>query len=230
MNIYGNRDLQNYGALVFRLECLVMLLHGEKFMTTIILTKEECKILAENQLKVSHNIQTNLAGGDGLTPIALMQKLGVTCGMGNDGFYLDPFENLRVIQQVHRGYHRDASLFPSDTLLRFGTSEDAKTVWMEKEIGSLEPGKKADLIILDLKSPGKVLTRNVLDMVTNFGYGTKVTLTMVNGVVTVKNQQLLTANEDDIRDKILEATTGIWDRAEKTPLPKYQIFKMDQIN
>ncbi|MHA1713827.1 MAG: amidohydrolase family protein [Candidatus Ranarchaeia archaeon] len=193
-------------------------------------TEEECKIIAEKQVKISHNIQTNMMGGDGLTPIKSMLELGVTCGMGNDGFYLDPFENLRVIQQAHRGFHRDASLFPSEKLLAFGTIENAKTVWMENNIGSLEVGKKADLIILDLKAPGPVLKRNVLDMIVNHGYGTKTKLTMIDGRVTVKNRKLVFADEDEIYADMVETVRGLWDRGPKAPLPVYQIYKLGKIN
>ena len=150
--------------------------------------------------------------------------------MGNDGFYLDLFENFRVIQQPHRGFHRDVSLFPSETLLAFGTRDDAKTVWMDHAIGSLEPGKKADLIIVDLKTPGTLLKRNVLGMLVNFGYGTKVAMTMVNGVITVKDQQLILADETKIRENMRATTEGIWDRGQQTPLPEYQIYESGKIN
>ncbi|MHA1917198.1 MAG: amidohydrolase family protein [Candidatus Ranarchaeia archaeon] len=186
---------------------------------------EEVPILAKHGVKVSHNVQTNLEGGCGVAPIVQSMKLGVNVGMGNDGFFLDPFETMRTVWMAHRGWHRDITVLDSRKVLAMATSENAKTVFLEDKIGSIESGKFADLIILNLKSPTPIHKDNVQDIILTCGNGRDIDLTMVHGKIIVRDQKVLSADENQVNKKHIETAQEIWDRGWETPLPKYTLFR-----
>ncbi|MEM3754299.1 MAG: amidohydrolase, partial [Candidatus Bathyarchaeia archaeon] len=102
-------------------------------------TEPEIKLFKKYNVNVSHNLQTNMEVGVGISPIPKMIDEGINVSIGNDGFFLDMFENLRSVFLVHKGVLKDSGVLPAEQVLEMATINGAKALGLENEIGSIEP-------------------------------------------------------------------------------------------
>ncbi len=126
---------------------------------------DEADIIADRGAAVSHNISSNLKLGSGIAPIKMYFEKGICVSLGTDGpgsnDGLDLLRDLRTAIFTQRGIHQDASLLGSRHALEMVTIRGAQALSMEEVTGSLEIGKRADLIMIDLDGP--YLTPNHCD-------------------------------------------------------------------
>jgi len=175
-------------------------------------TEEEIRILAEKGVKVSHNLQTNLEIGAGVALVPKMLEAGMTVTIGNDGLFLDMFENMRSVFLVHKGHLRDPSVLPPEKVLEMATIDGARGIGLEKEIGSLEVGKKADLLVLRLVNPTPVNPGNLHSQIVYLARPDNVETTIIDGEEVMENRRILTVDEAEVKEKCLEACIGLWKR------------------
>jgi cytosine/adenosine deaminase-related metal-dependent hydrolase len=175
-------------------------------------TEPEIKLFSKNNVKVSHNLQTNMEVGVGIAPIPKMINEGINVSIGNDGFFLDMFENLRSVFLVHKGVLRDAGVLPADKVIEMATLGGAKALGLENEIGSIEPGKKADIIIVDLKSPTLILPENLTSQIVYLGSKDCVETVIVDGKIIVENGKSNTVDEESVLKEAFNASIDIWKR------------------
>lgn len=122
------------------------------------LTKGEVRILSKHQTRVSHNPVSNmkLASG-GVAPVPEMHEAGVVVGLGTDSVAsnnnLDLFEEMKVAGLLHKHHRWDPKAMPVQKLLDMATIDAAQCLHLQDRVGSIEQGKKADLITLDLSRP-----------------------------------------------------------------------------
>ncbi|HLH23461.1 MAG TPA: amidohydrolase [Chloroflexota bacterium] len=118
------------------------------------LSPREIALLAAAGGSVSHNPVSNGFLGDGIAPITDMLAAGVNVALGTDGAASnnsqDMFEVMKVATLFQRARTQDPAALPPETVLRLATINAARALGLEAEIGSLEPGKRADLIVVDL--------------------------------------------------------------------------------
>ncbi|HZS01806.1 MAG TPA: amidohydrolase [Chloroflexota bacterium] len=118
------------------------------------LSPREISLLAAAGGSVSHNPVSNGFLGDGIAPITDMLAAGVNVALGTDGAASnnsqDMFEVMKVAALFQRARTQDPAVLPPETVLRLATINAARALGLEAEIGSLEPGKRADLIVVDL--------------------------------------------------------------------------------
>jgi 5-methylthioadenosine/S-adenosylhomocysteine deaminase len=118
------------------------------------LSPREIGLLADSGGSVSHNPVSNGFLGDGIAPIVEMLAAGVNVALGTDGAASnnsqDMFEVMKVAALFQRARTQDPAALPPETVLRLATINGARALGLESEIGSLEPGKRADLIVVDL--------------------------------------------------------------------------------
>src|SRR3972149_2329086 len=119
------------------------------------LTNNEIKLLKENNVKVLHCPVSNLKLASGIAPIPEMIENGLVVGLGTDGCAsnnnLDMFEEMKTAALIQKGYRGNATLLPAKQVLEMATINGALALGLDT--GSIEVGKKADLILLDLKKP-----------------------------------------------------------------------------
>jgi len=121
------------------------------------LLRREIKALAEHGVSVAHCPASNMKLSSGIAPIAEMLSQGVNVGIGTDSCASN--NSLNILREVHiaglmqKGIFGNPSLLPAQTLLDMITINGAKALGMEKEIGSIEEGKRADLVVFDLNDP-----------------------------------------------------------------------------
>jgi len=164
------------------------------------LTDEEIGILAQYDVKVSHNIVSNLKLASGVAPVPQMLAKGVSVSLGTDSSAsnnnLNLFEELRMVALVHKGVSYDPLAVPAETALRMATRFGADCVFQGAQLGSLEVGKQADLVMLDADQAHFHPAHNPVSHVVYAANGRDVTDTVVAGKFLMRNRQLLTMDEE----------------------------------
>lgn len=143
---HGNRPMERFykmGLLNDRMIAVHM----------VHLNDDEIALCAETKLHVSHNPESNLKLASGFAPIAKLLKAGVNVSLGTDGAAsnndLDLFGELQTAALIAKAVNQDPTVLDAMTVLEMATINGAKTLGLEKEIGSLEIGKSADIIAID---------------------------------------------------------------------------------
>ena len=158
---------------------------------------------------VAHNPTSNLKLGAGIAPVARMLELGLNVGIGTDGPAsnndLDMFEETRLAALLAKGTSGDPTALPARDALAMATRLGARALHMGHVTGSLEPGKRADLIVLDLEQTHNVpaFTRDPGGVYARIVYASKsgdVVDVMCNGRWLMRDRMLLTLNEPELRE------------------------------
>jgi 5-methylthioadenosine/S-adenosylhomocysteine deaminase len=170
------------------------------------LTKSEVKLLAKAGVSVAHCPVSNmkLASG-GVAPLPEMFEAGLAVGLGTDGAAsnntLDMFETMRVCALLHKAHRWDPTVLNAQKVLDLATIEGARALRAEKEIGSIEVGKKADVILIDGKTPNMMPIHGKETVVSDLVYSVSsgnVDTTIVDGKVLMQNRQIQSLRIDDI--------------------------------
>ncbi len=165
-------------------------------------TEEEIDILSERDVKVAHCPESNLKLASGIAPIPDLLKAGVTVGIGTDGTAsnddLDIIGEISTAAKLHKGYWKDPTVINAKQALAMATREGAKAIRLNNEIGTLEVGKKADIVLIDGNSPH---LNPLFDPYTQIVYSAKgldVDTVLVNGEIKVLNKEVLVLEKDYI--------------------------------
>lgn len=159
-------------------------------------------ILSSKDVKVSHNIISNLKLGSGISPVSKMLEKGITVSLGTDSVAsnnnLDLFEELKAAATIHKGIAQNATSITAEQALRMATIDGAAAVWLEERIGSLEAGKDADMIIIDSNQSFYYPRHNPVSHLVYSGSGRDVRDVYVKGTQIMGNRQFLTLDEEKI--------------------------------
>jgi 5-methylthioadenosine/S-adenosylhomocysteine deaminase len=173
----------------------------------------EIRALKDAGAGVAHNPTSNLKLGSGVAPVAKMLDLGVAVGIGTDGAAsnndLDMFEETRLAALVAKGISGDPTALPARLALAMATRLGARAIHLGDVTGSLEPGKRADLIVVDLDQTHNVprFGRDPNAVYSQLVYAAKstdVVDVMCNGRWLMRERRLLTLDEDDLRSAARE--------------------------
>src|SRR4051812_1355066 len=179
-------------------------------------TDREQELLAERDVKVLHCPGSNLKLGSGLAPVAEMRARGISVSLGADGAAcnnrLDMFEEIRLAAMIQSVRNAPGALTARDAIW-MATREGARAVGMDDEIGSIEPGKRADLIVVDRDRPQLAPDRDVWSTLAFAATGRDVRLTMVDGVVLVDQFELTQLDRGAISAEARSAARVLYTRA-----------------
>jgi len=168
----------------------------------VYLTEGEMDLLAERGVRVVHNPESNMKLASGVAPIPDLLKRGIPVGLGTDGCAsnnnLDLFQEMDFAAKVHKVHRLDPTVMPAETVLEMATLGGARVLGMEAEIGSLEVGKKADVIVLDLNRPHLQPVYNVVSQLVYAATGADVRDVIIDGRIVMQNRHLLTLDEEEI--------------------------------
>lgn len=166
------------------------------------LTNEEIERIAKQDIYIAHSPVSNLKLGCGIAPITKMQEENICISLGTDGqgsgSNLDMFETMKYTALLQKGYLENPTLMPAYEVLKMATINGAKTLNLENQIGSIEEGKLADIIILNLDSP---LTLPLNDIIAEIVYNVKaqnVETTIVNGKILMENKVFKLKNDPKV--------------------------------
>ena len=159
----------------------------------------DIRILASRGIGVSHNPESNMKLASGTAPVPRMRTAGIAVGLGTDGAAsnndLDMFEAMRQAAFLHKLQSGDPRVLPARTVLEMATIEGARALGLDGITGSLEPGKRADVIVVAMASARQT---PVYDPVSHLVYTTRgddVQTTIVNGRVLMRDRKVLTLDE-----------------------------------
>ncbi|TPX06984.1 uncharacterized protein E0L32_011129 [Thyridium curvatum] len=184
------------------------------------LTDDDIQLLAKTGTSVSYNPGSNAKLGNGIARLQDLQAAGVNVGMGIDAFECenspDMFELMKFGSLIQRGLHKDASLGKPPQILRMATQNGCKALGIDA--GAIEPGKKADLIVLDLtknhmftpllKDPAR--RKTMLESHLVYGCnGSAVQHSIIDGNIVMKDFKVLAIDEEAIRKEMDTVFEGI---------------------
>src|SRR5215813_5357793 len=176
----------------------------------------DISILKKRGVGVVHNPQSNMKLASGVAPVPRMMNEGVFVGLGTDGAAsnndLNMWEEMDTVAKLHKVFSGDPKVISAQQAFELATIRGAQALHLEKEIGSLEVGKRADIVIIDRDTLNQIPLYNIYsDLV----YATKaadVESVIINGKVVMRNRRLLTLNEPQVkseartlRDKIIKS-------------------------
>ncbi len=168
----------------------------------VILNEDEIDLLAKRDVKVSHCPESNMKLASGVAPIPQMLAAGITVGLGSDGAAsnnnVDLFGEMNSAAKLHKVTTLDPTVMDSSTTLHAATQGGADCLLAGGSVGSLTPGKKADLIILDLNQPHLTPLYHLPSHLVYAARGTDVIHSMINGRFVMQQRQLLTLDEKAI--------------------------------
>jgi 5-methylthioadenosine/S-adenosylhomocysteine deaminase len=160
------------------------------------LTPEDVRLLARRGVGVAHNPESNMKLASGTAPVPSMLAAGVAVGLGTDGAAsnndLDMFEAMRQAALLHKLQSNDPRAIPARTALDMATAGAARALGMEREIGSLEVGKRADLIVVSLGAARQTPIYDPLSHLVYVTRGDDVRTTVVNGKILMRDRNVLT--------------------------------------
>jgi 5-methylthioadenosine/S-adenosylhomocysteine deaminase len=167
------------------------------------------KTLAQRQVGCVHNPSSNMMLASGVSPVAEMRAAGVAVGLGTDGPAgsnndLDLMEEMDLAAKLAKITKMDPLALNAKSVVEMATIEGARALHMEKEIGSLEAGKKADLIIISLDEPNAVPMYDVYAQLAYALKGSDVETVVIGGRVVMRDRKLLTVDEEQAMAKARE--------------------------
>ncbi|HZR26548.1 MAG TPA: amidohydrolase [Vicinamibacterales bacterium] len=159
---------------------------------------EDIAILKRRNVGVSHNPESNMKLASGTAPVTKYLANNVALGLGTDGAAsnndLDMFEAMRQASFLAKHANHDPTAVPAQTALDLATIGGARAIGMEKQIGSLEPGKRADLITVSLSAARQTPIYDVVSHLVYVTRGDDVRTTIVEGKVLMRDRVVKTLN------------------------------------
>ncbi len=179
----------------------------------VMMEEEDMRIFADHGCKVVHNPESNMKLASGVAPVSAMRKQGIIVGLGTDGCAsnndLDMFQEMDTAAKLGKAALLDPTVMPARTVLRMATCEGAKTLGMDTLVGTLEPGKKADICIIDMDKPHLTpLYDEYSHLVYTVG-GADVETVIINGKLVMKNRRLLTIDEEEAMRRVRAIALGV---------------------
>ncbi len=177
------------------------------------LTDADMELLAKRGVGVAHNPQCNMKLANGVAPIPQLLDLGVKVGIGTDGVAsnndLDLFDEMRTCALSHKLSHNNPAVMDARSVLEAATIGGARLLGMERKIGSIEPGKRADMIMIDLNQPHAHPMYNVYSLIIYSLKGSDVDTVIVDGQVLMAGKNLLGVDEDDLFSQVEQVARQI---------------------
>ncbi len=186
----------------------------------VVLTSEDMQLLAKTSTGIAHCPQSNLKLASGVAPVPALLQAGVEVGLGTDGASsnnsLDLFEEMSLTARLHKVTAMDPSVLPAKQVLAMATIEGAKVLGIAERTGSIEAGKAADLIAIDLNQPHLTPLYDPYSQVVYAAKSADVREVMVDGRWLLQEGQLMTLDIKTIREAAQEIAAQI-----REPLPSY---------
>jgi len=194
------------------------------------LSDNEIMILRNTDTNVAHCPHANMKLADGVAPVQKLIDQGINVGLGTDGSInnnsLDLFEAMKVAGLLQRVHQLDPLIMPATTVLKMATKNGAKSLRADQKLGTIETGKKADIIIVDLQKLRltPVLFGEHFNAISHLVYaahGDDVKTVIINGKVVMEDRVLTMVDENLIIEKATKAAVELLERSEHAPLSRY---------
>jgi len=173
----------------------------------------EIELLARRGVGVVHNPRSNLKLADGIAPVPAMLAAGVRLGLGTDGAasnnQMDLFAEIDAAALIHKAVRLDPLAVPASAALAMATIGGARALGLDDRIGSLEVGKRADVVVLDLEEDHLVPLYNPISHLAYAARSGDVRTVVIDGQVVLEDRRLLTLDEAEARRQVRGLATAI---------------------
>jgi 5-methylthioadenosine/S-adenosylhomocysteine deaminase len=185
----------------------------------VALTDKDIAVMKKRNVKVSHTPISNLKLASGISPVPQMLTKGITVSLGTDSpcsnNSADMFEVMKTAAILHKGIYKNPTIMPAEQVLEMATIEGAKALSWEREIGSIEVGKKADLAIIDMKKPHLCPMFNEASHLVYAVKASDVDTVVINGKIVMENRKLTELNIGKIMQMVEKAKGKLLDKIER---------------
>ncbi|MBW1614223.1 MAG: amidohydrolase [Deltaproteobacteria bacterium] len=172
----------------------------------IYLNEEEIDLLAEKKVKIAHCPESNMKLGSGVAPIAQMLEKGIAVSIGTDGCAsnnnLDLFAEMDTTAKLAKVANLDPAIIDARTVLAMATIGGARAIGLENRIGTIEPGKKADIIIVDAHSPHMTPMYNPYSQLVCSATGGDVRDVIINGNMVYRDRRFTNLDSAEIMNEV----------------------------
>jgi 5-methylthioadenosine/S-adenosylhomocysteine deaminase len=164
------------------------------FAHSVHVSADEIGILKDSGTSVSHNPVSNMMLGDGVAPVAEMLRRGVNVALGTDGaasnHSQDLFDTMKAASLLQKVHHQDAGVIEPYSVLRMATVGGAKALGLETICGTIEAGKRADLILVDVETIHNQPVNDIFSQLVHCAKASDVRTVMVNGEILLRDRKL----------------------------------------
>jgi 5-methylthioadenosine/S-adenosylhomocysteine deaminase len=181
------------------------------------LSEKDIAILASRGVKVAHNPVSNLKLGSGISPVPKLLEAGVNVGLGTDSVCSnnssDMFETMKFAALIHKGVNMNPSIMNAWKVLQMATIDGAKALNWNYELGSIEPGKKADIILVDVQAPHAIPMYSEASHLVYAIKSSDVETVIVDGKIIVEKREVKTVKVEELIEEFLKARDKLMERA-----------------
>jgi 5-methylthioadenosine/S-adenosylhomocysteine deaminase len=175
--------------------------------------QHDIRILRHHDVKVAHNPCSNMYLASGCPPIPEMLQAGVTVGLASDGPASSNnhslFQAMKFAALIQKGFHQDATIMTAEKVMELATIDGARAVGLENEIGSIEVGKKADLIVLDYENAFMTPIHHPVSAIVYSALGHEVSTVMIDGRFVMRDGVVTGVDEPAVRRRAQAAADDL---------------------
>ena len=186
------------------------------FAHSVHVSKDEVAILKQSGTSVSHNPVSNMMLGDGVAPVVEMLRQGVNVALGTDGaasnHSQDLFDTMKSASLLQKVHHQDAGVIDPYSVLRMATAGGAKALGLESVCGTIEAGKRADLILVDLNTIHNQPVNDVFSQIVHCAKASDVRTVMVNGEILMRDRKLTRHDDAKLMAEARQANRDLMKR------------------
>jgi len=176
-------------------------------------SESEIELLAEHKVSVIHNPESNMKLASGIAPVPEMIEKGITVGLGTDGCAsnnnLDLFGEMGMAAKLHKAAKLDPTVMDAQTLVRMATIKGSRALGLDKVTGSLEAGKRADLIVIDPHKPHLTPLYNPYSHLVYSARGHDVKHSIIDGQLVMEDRRLYTLDVEAIIERSKEKSRKV---------------------
>jgi 5-methylthioadenosine/S-adenosylhomocysteine deaminase len=189
------------------------------FAHCVHVSEAEIQILAERGTSVSHNPVSNMMLGDGVAPVVEMIRLGVNVALGTDGaasnHSQDLFETMKTASLLQKVHHQDAGIIDPYAILRMATVNGARALGLESVCGTVEVGKRADLILIQTDTIHTQPVNDLFSQLVHCAKASDVKTVIVNGDVLMRDRKLQRLDDLQVLQEAKKANADLMARLRK---------------
>jgi 5-methylthioadenosine/S-adenosylhomocysteine deaminase len=205
-SLYGKTPIQHLHDLDL-LDARTIIVHAVQVTST------DLDLLARSGSAVAHCPESNMKLASGIAPVVDMLRRGIPVGLGTDGCAsnnnLDLFQEMDTAAKLEKVHTMDPTVMNARTVLRMASLEGAKVLGLENRVGSLEVGKKADLLFLERSKPHLIPCYDPFSMLVYSAQGADVHSVMINGKMVMEDRKILTFDLQEVMEQVTRISQWI---------------------
>jgi len=182
----------------------------------VMLTEDDMDLLQTHDVKIAHNAESNMKLASGIAPVPQLLERGVCVGLGTDGCAsnnnLDLLSEMDTVAKLHKVSTLDPTVLDAETVLAMATIEGARALGLADRIGSLEPGKDADVIIVDTRKPHLTPLYHPASHLVYAARGGDVDTAIINGRIVMRKRELLTLDLEAVMGNVNQLARTIQEK------------------